>query len=183
MPRPLILSHLGQFYFQDGTYFDGPHVDDTDVEVPHLTDTVLSYKLPEGDLFHVKVVFTSHCWTRSFQDGRDDDRFVVYDHNKQRVFCQIRYGASIGLIRMLQGLANHMIYNASDRNYGAYNATVKANDGQYYTAFFTLKRERGSLNGQRYRFVMRVESAYFTAQIGRNRRVTLAGVFAKIDRK
>ncbi|MBB3395509.1 hypothetical protein [Rhizobium sp. BK060] len=81
----------------------------------------------------------------------------------------------------MEGLAKHTIYNASSRNYGAYNATIKTQDGEFYTTFFTMERQRGSWDGQRHRFMVTVESAYFDPQLGHNKRVTLAGVFAKLN--
>lgn len=81
---------------------------------------------------------------------------------------------------MLESLAQHVIYSASGRNYGAYNATVTQPDGSFYTVFFTIERNRGSLGGQRYRFLMRIESAYINPQIGKKNRITLAGIFSKM---
>jgi hypothetical protein len=103
--------------------------------VPHLNDQVISYSLPSGDVFHVKVAFTSHCWTRSFDPLKDKDRMVVYHHRRPRAFCPVRYGASLGLVEMLKGLADHFICNASGRNYGAYNATVRTTRSEFYTVF------------------------------------------------
>lgn len=48
----------------------------------------------------------------------------------------------------------------SDRNYGCYNATLRDVDGQFYTAYFTLKSDKGRFNGIRHKFRIFVESAY-----------------------
>jgi hypothetical protein len=98
----------------------------------------------------------------------------IMDGNRPRVFNVKRFNESKTLSTFLNELPMHRLYwTASDRNFGLYNATKIVN-GTAYTVFFTLKKERGKLNGIRHSLVMRVESAYHANQPSKGKKVTAA---------
>ena len=132
--------------------------------VPHLTSHVAAYELPKGDIVKVRVIYSSHCWSRAYDAGHDgQNRFM--DGLRPRGFCEDRYRLSFSLKELIEGLPANKIYmTLAERNFGAYCATKILKDGTAYTAFFTLRGDKGRFDGVRHRLTLHVESAYMCPQ-------------------
>ncbi len=152
-----------------------PVVESFQVRVPHLCPYVLNFQMPRGDVIGLKVQFSCHCWTEGYDPALHTPKHqLIMDGNRARVFSRARYESSLNLRELLGALSSCTMYwTASDRNYGVYNATLII-DGLAYTAFFTLAKERGRFDGNRYHLVMGVESAYFAPQPSKGLKVRAA---------
>jgi hypothetical protein len=150
-------------------------IDDRQIHVPHLAPHIISFHLPKGDIIGIKVIYSSHCWSESYDPNRHlNAAMFIMDGSRPRVFDTVRFEESRVLNIFLNELATHQLYlTPSDRNFGVYNATTIVN-GVAYTAFFTLKKERNRLDGFRHSLVMRVESAYHAPQPSRGMKIKAA---------
>uniref|UniRef100_UPI003BA948E0 hypothetical protein n=1 Tax=Stappia sp. TaxID=1870903 RepID=UPI003BA948E0 len=170
-----ILEADGSLKTPDGFSIAIDRVDDQKVSVTHLVPHVIRLELPRGDTIGIKIVYSSHCWSRRHDPTSDPgDVMLIMDGNAPRVFDIGRFANSRHLPDFLSGLASHHLYwTPSDRNYGLYNATTIV-EGRAYTAFFTLRKDRGKIDGARHSLVMRVESAYHAPQPSKGMRVKAA---------
>jgi len=158
------LSSSGQITSQDGIALDLYEVNDQHVHVAHLAPHIIVVHLPQGDQIGIKVVYSSHCWTKRYDPNLHEQQTLFMDGDRPRVFDSVRYNESMILPEFLAELAVHRLYfTPSHRNFGLYNATTIAN-GTAYTAYFTLKKDRGKLKGLRHSIAMRIESAYSAPQ-------------------
>lgn len=164
MPR-YTLNDDGTLCGQDGALYALPAIDDQLIDVPHLQPHVITVNLPRGDVIGIKVIYLSHCWNERYDPALHPDvPLLIMDGTRPRVFNSARFEESRVLPGFLGDLTTHRLYwTKADRNYGVYNATTIVN-GKAYTAFFTLAKERGRLNGSRHSLSMRVESAYHAEQ-------------------
>ena len=140
-------------------------VEDTKINILHLTPHIIQFDMPRGDIIKAKVIYSSHCWSKKFDPNIHDSSLMkILDNRQARIFCNTRYEQSKKLPNLISNLHRHRLYlTSSKRNYGAYNATMIFN-GLSYTAFFTIKKERGRLNKIRYSLLIYVESAYNAEQ-------------------
>jgi len=135
------------------------------LQVEHLAPHILTITLPKGERVNILVVYSCHCWSEGFQDTKHDGQMKIIDGTRSRAFCPDRFIASKNLRELLEGLPRNKIYlTRSDRNYGTYNATKIFEDGTAYTAFFTLKAQKGRFDGIRHKLRLFVESAYSCPQ-------------------
>jgi hypothetical protein len=150
-------------------------IDDTLLHVPHLAPHVINITMPRGDVIGIKVIYRSHCWNERYDAAiHGDVPMIIMDGIRPRVFNAARFEESKALPAFLADFPSHRLYwTPADRNFGVYNATAIVN-GLAYTAFFTLERERGKLDGVRHTLVMSVESAYHAPQPAAGMRVKAA---------
>jgi hypothetical protein len=136
-----------------------------EIVVPHLSSHVETFELAHGDIVKVRIVYSSHCWSRKRDADADGGATKFMDGIRPRTFCPQRHGFSFDLRRLLQGLPRNKIYMTSaERNFGTYCATETLEDGRSYTAFFTIRRGQGRFDGIRHHLTLHVESAYYCAQ-------------------
>ncbi|MEF2548843.1 hypothetical protein VQ045_16920 [Aurantimonas sp. E1-2-R+4] len=171
MPRFTINAN-GSLTADDGSAAVFKQIDHQLIHVPHLAPHVILVPMPRDDVIGIKVIYLSHCWNESYDPVRHVDApMLIMDGIRPRVFNIVRFEESRVLPAFLADLSNHRLYwTPADRNFGVYNATTII-DGLAYTAFFTLKKERGKLSGIRHSLVMRVESAYHAPQPSVGQRV------------
>jgi hypothetical protein len=135
------------------------------VAVPQLSSHVETFELAHGGIVKVRIIYSSHCWSRKHDTDADGGSIKFMDGIRPRTFCLVRYGFSLDLRRLVQGLPRNKIYMTSaERNFGTYCATEMLEDGSSYTAFFTIRRGQGRFDGVRHQLTMHIESAYFCAQ-------------------
>ncbi|WP_294646464.1 hypothetical protein [uncultured Aureimonas sp.] len=160
-----ILQPNGTLLDANGLPFAAAEVSDLDIAVPHLLPHVIPFVMPKGQVLGLRAIYSSHCWTEGYDPAQHVPTPMIFrDGRKARVFNQQRFDDSKGLAELLSGLAERRVYwTPSDRNFGVYNATAIV-DGVAYTAFFTLTKERGRVDGVRYHLTMGVESAYRAEQ-------------------
>ncbi|VWD28039.1 hypothetical protein BCO18175_05970 [Burkholderia contaminans] len=112
----------------------------------------------------VLVLFSCHCFTRSFKwDGRTRDAIPddeIYDDGREtRVLCVDRYRASRQLLRgVIVGLATRRIVVADERQPNFVTMETIASDGtqRVYAVFFEVSKDRI----RKRRLILRVQSAY-----------------------
>lgn len=173
-PRLYLLNPDGSLTDENGRILIQETVSDHLIRVPHLNPHVIAFSMPRGDIIGIKVIYQSHCWNVNFKEEMIGPRTIIMDGNRRRVFRSDRYEESRSLPALLMNLGRQRVYwTPADRNFGIYSATSISN-GIAYTAFFTLAKERGRLQGSRHSLVMRVESAYPARQPARGMKVSPA---------
>lgn len=101
------------------------------------------------------------------------------DGPRARVLDLARIEATKELADLIRGLDRHRIYvTAAERNYGAYNAGIVAEDGLAYTVYFTLRPDKGRHDGIRHSLRLTVESAYHSAQPEAGSKTSLTAVIS-----
>ena len=163
-----------------GTLITCAEIPDTSLHVPHLAPHILTLTLPKGDQVNILVVYSSHCWTRTYDPAIHAGQMRIMDATRPRAFCPDRYAASVALGDLLENLPNNRLYlTRSDRNYGTYNATTILDDGTAYTAFFTLKPHKGRFDGIHHKLRLYVESAHHRPQPEDGQKVKVAAIISK----
>lgn len=159
-----ILCQGGALKDQSGDLILPSEISVAYVSAPHLSSHLAAYELPKGDIVKVRVIYSSHCWSRAY-DAEHSGQIRFLDGLRPRGFCEDRYRLSFSLRELIEGLPTHKIYmTAAERNFGAYCATKILSDGTAYTAFFTLRGDKGRFDGARHRLTLYVESAYMCPQ-------------------
>ncbi len=154
------------------------------VDAEHLVPQVLTFDVQGRGPVGIRVTYSCHCWTRSFDLTRDVGTMGVMDGKNKRVFSAERFDLSLALPALVATLDELHIYETTAlRNHGAYNSSGILADGTAYTIFFTLRPMRGKMNKVRYRLVMDIESAYLREQPGPGRQVSFrSAVGSALDR-
>ncbi len=170
-----VLTADGSMTSPDGKEVTATVIDDRFIDVPHLRPHVMQVPLPKGDTIGIKLVYSSHCWSARYDQAlHGAPACLMMDGAVARIFDAERFRLSQILPDMLSDLASHRLYwTPADRNYGVYNASALI-DGVAYTAFFTLKKDRGKIGGCRHSLVMRIESAYRAPQPSKGMRIKFA---------
>jgi hypothetical protein len=159
----------------NGAVVSPAEIESTHLHVPHLAPHILTIALPKGDVVNLIVEYSCHCWTKSFDDAAHAGQMKIMDGIRPRAFCPDRFIASIALSKLLTTLPQNRLYlTPSDRNYGTYNATMMLTDGTAYTAFFTLKTNKGRFDGIRHKLRLYVESAHHRPQPEDGQKVNIA---------
>ncbi|MBN3733406.1 hypothetical protein [Burkholderia sp. Tr-20390] len=133
-------------------------------DLSHLRPLTFSCDLETGFDVTVLVLFSCHCFTRSFKwdprtrDSIPDDE--IYDDGREtRVLCADRYHASRRLLRdVIVGLATRRIVVADERQPNFVTVETASPDGvqRMYAVFFEVSRDRA----RKRRLILRVQSAY-----------------------
>ncbi|WP_244108465.1 hypothetical protein [Burkholderia anthina] len=141
------------------TTYRGEHWD-----LSHLRPLTFTCDLETGFDVTVLVLFSCHCFTRSFKwdrrarDAIPDDE--IYDDGREtRVLCADRYRASRRLLRnVIVGLATRRIVVADERQPNFVTVEIESSDGmqRVYAVFFEVSKDRS----RKRRLVLRVQSAY-----------------------
>jgi len=164
----------GRFYFlKTGQEISPPsEIQVEDIYPPqHLTQHVVSYNMPKGDVVKVKVTYSCHCYTHGYDEVKYPeeslDNSIVINDSRMRIFDKERYDASLNIPRIISNLQRYKVYITKpklrlDRNYTTFDSCVKSPNGDHYRLFFTLKRNKGRFDGVRFNLEMYVESAYFS---------------------
>lgn len=164
----------------EGTTITPAEIADTRLHVPHLSPHILTLSLPKDDKVNMLVRYSSHCWTRTFDDSVHAGQMRIMDGIRPRAFCPDRYAASTDLHGLLDDLHRNRLYlTRSDRNYGTYNATTILPDGTAYTAFFTLRQQKGRFDGIRHKLRLYVESAHHRPQPEAGQKVNVAVIVSQ----
>lgn len=145
----------------------------------HLSSHVETFALPKGDSISILVSYSCHCWTSSHDEYAHRGMVRIYDGVRPRVFDAARYETSQQLPDFMRNLMQHRVYvAASERNYGCYNASLVDGDGLAYTAFFTIRPDRGRFNGRRHALLLRVESAYTRMQPDHGMKTSMSAILS-----
>ena len=140
-----------------------PRLDAHLVLVDHLVPHVISFTMPKGDQIRVVVRYSCHCWSETYEESMHAGQCIFADGAKPRVFNIDRYNRSLALGSLISGAQDHVcMMTPAKRNFMAYNASIKLADGSFYKTFFTIKKERGSVDNIRHSLSIFVESAYCT---------------------
>lgn len=160
--------------------FTGQEIDANLVSADHLASNVETYTLSKGDLVKVLVSYSCHCWSSAYDPAsHTSDLIRINDGAQQRVHDPARHELSYQLPELIRQLTHHNVYvTASERNYGCYNAKVLAADGLFYTAYFTVRRDKGRFNGIRHSLRLNVESAYLRVQPDHGSRTSINAIVA-----
>lgn len=155
-------------------------IDAADVSVPHLESHVEIFTIDATDSVKILIEYSCHCWSRNFDPIADEGQIQFLDNKRPRVFDPERYKASTELNLLLKELPTHRIFvTKSDRNYGCYNAQLTDANGFFYTAYFTLRRDKGRFNGIRHSLRLFVESAYAKGQPEAGHKTSFKAVVGK----
>lgn len=180
MPPAYTINNMGQISDRTGTIINFSRIDDTEIEVPHLTPFIFTETLPNGQTVKILVSFASHCWTESYDAVKHAGQTIIMDHKWERAFDAQRFALSAGLPAMVQGLQGHNCYLTPEkRNYMAIDGRVSLPNGQNYRVVFKMKFNRGKYDGVRFRLEMFVESAYPTSDPPAGRSVGFSTIVAK----
>ncbi|WP_176049550.1 hypothetical protein [Burkholderia sp. BCC1644] len=133
-------------------------------DLSHLRPMTFTCDLETGFDVTVLVLFSCHCFTRSFtwdprtRDAIPDDE--IYDDGREvRVLCADRYRASRQLLRdVIAGLATRRIVVANERQPNFVTVEAVSSDGmpRVYAVFFEVSKDRT----RKRRLILRVQSAY-----------------------
>jgi hypothetical protein len=107
----------------------------------------------------INVVFTNHCFTRSYKHGEPINGMRLFDIStkRPRIFCPIRYRLSTELPRMIRDMNNGTVKvreTIARRNF-VHSLKIEDPSGPYHI-FIDVKKE----NGKVYDLKMFIESAY-----------------------
>ncbi|TGN97095.1 hypothetical protein PL79_013545 [Burkholderia sp. USMB20] len=133
-------------------------------DLSHLRPLTFICDLETGFDVTVLVLFSCHCFTRSFKwDQRDRDAIPddeIYDDGREtRVLCADRYHGSRRLLRdVIVGLPARRIVVADERQRNFVTVETVLSDGtqRVYAVFFEVSKDRA----RKRRLVLRVQSAY-----------------------
>ncbi len=133
-------------------------------DLSHLRPLTFICDLETGFDVTVLVLFSCHCFTRSFKwDQRDRDAIPddeIYDDGREtRVLCADRYHASRRLLRdVIVGLPARRIVVADERQPNFVTVETVLSDGtqRVYAVFFEVSKDRT----RKRRLVLRVQSTY-----------------------
>ncbi|WP_322089043.1 hypothetical protein [Burkholderia sp. BCC1999] len=133
-------------------------------DLSHLRPLTFTCDLETGFDVTVLVLFSCHCFTRSFKwDPRTRDAIPadeIYDDGREvRVLCADRYRASRQLLRdVITGLATRRIVVANERQPNFVTVEAVSSDGmpRVYAVFFEVSKDRA----RKRRLILRVQSAY-----------------------
>lgn len=158
--------------------FAGQEIDASLVSADHLASHVETYTLRKGDVVKVLVQYSCHCWSSEYDPAaHTPDLIRIIDGPQRRIHDPFRHEASYQLPELIRNLTQHNVYvTASERNYGCYNAQVRAADGLSYTAYFTVRRDKGRFEGVRHQLRLYVESAYHRVQPDTGSRTSVAAI-------
>jgi hypothetical protein len=158
-----------------GTAVTAAVIEHNRLHVTHLAPHILTVVLPKGDRVNILVEYSCHCWTKTFDVVAHAGQMTIMDGTRARAFCPHRFSASIDLAKLLNTLPENRLYlTPSDRNYGTFNATMMLDDGTAYTAFFSLKANKGRFDGIRHKLRLFVESAHHRPQPEDGQKVKVA---------
>ena len=140
-------------------------VDAQNISVPHLIPHVETFSLTGEETVKIIARYSCHCWSIKHDPELHAGRQQVADGQRIRVFDEERFAASLSLSNLIQNLPENSIYvTRSDRNYGVYNALLRDEQDNAYTAYFRLLAKKGKFEKVRYKLELFVESAYLRPQ-------------------
>jgi len=169
----------GMILLPDGRPFPGARINSDMIHLPHLSPHVEIWTLPNGEAVKVLVAYSCHCWTAAHDPGAHHGQVQILDGRWPRAHDADRFHASIALPAFIRSLNQHRVYvTASERNYGAYNASLVGADGLGYTAYFTVRQDRGRFDGIRHLLRMTGESAYHAAQLQKGSKTSLTAILS-----
>lgn len=128
-------------------------VDGQEVSLLHLDPFEFRCPTPDGNDRRVKVVYSSHVFTRS-RTETDNLESVCFDN---RVFCPERYSESMNLMSSLARLPNCKVFQTWEKRNYLYFADEEPNEAGRYHVFFEVMKKGGKRNRH---VELRVESAY-----------------------
>lgn len=117
----------------------------------------------------VDVVFSCHCYSRKPDPFAlpPPDEWVYRDHRETRILDATRYRHSrLYLPFLFKDLDARKILFASNENYMTLEMVDDQGRTGHYQVFFTVKRKEGT----RHRVELKVQSAYFVADLHRRAR-------------
>ncbi len=174
------ITRQGLFRADNGEKFVIGAISDREVYVGHLQPHILTITLPAGEQCKIIVFYSSHCWTRKFDPQTHAGHMKIMDGRQARVFCPDRFEASKALPGLLANLTENRVYlTRTDRNYGSYRVSEIRDDGRAYTAYFTVRRDKGRFNGIRHKLRLFVESAYNRDQPEPGQNVKITTIVSK----
>ena len=158
----------GQLYDEEGKTWNGGRIDADQIEVPHLVPHVVTFDVCTKEQIErakVLVRYSCHCWSSKWETECSAGGIRIMDGARERSFDPVRFSASSGLPALIMALPEAQVYvTRSERNYGCYDIAHLGEDGLAYTAYFTMRPQKGRFNGIRHNLLLQVESAYPRAQ-------------------
>ncbi|MDG0025600.1 hypothetical protein [Trinickia sp. Y13] len=137
-------------------------------DLTHLDPIAFQCDLDLGFRSTVLVLFSCHCFTRSFAwDSRvriEIPRDEIYnDGREERVLCPERYEASRQMLRdLVLTLPGRRIIMADQRqqNFVTVETTTASGERSLYAVFFEVEKDRT----RKHRILLRIQSAYTLEQ-------------------
>jgi hypothetical protein len=142
-------------------------------ELEHLDAFAIRHDPGLGFLIDVVILFSCHCFTRSFEeDGRDlwliPAQEIYDDGRERRVLCLYRYSLSRQFFpRLIQELRTRTIFLAPPgENFLTYEVIKDGQVEGYYVVFFEPEKD----SKRKKRILLRVQSAYFVEALTKRQR-------------
>jgi hypothetical protein len=125
--------------------------------VAHLAPMTIGCPCEEvGRNIIIRVAFSNHCYTESFDPERHDPAHIIFtEHDRSRVFCCVRHGLSFRLPGIVERLPGERVYQTNQQRNYVYAVQLEI-DGQDYEVYLRLHREKMRDADLR----MMIESAY-----------------------
>ncbi|WP_285540872.1 hypothetical protein [Brucella sp. NBRC 12950] len=127
---------------------------ETDICLTHLEPFEFRCRVGTEPERRVFVTFDEHTFTRKFTP-QDPPEHLCF---KNRVFCPVRYGLSLGLRELIETFPDVRVYQTWERDgYVYFAAGVPSPQGPYHV-FFSVKRY--DFSKKKKGVAMHVQSAY-----------------------
>lgn len=129
------------------------------VELAHLDGFDLEFGTQARPLgVRIRVRFSTHCYSETFDEAEHGDRPVVMDHNdRKRAFCPVRHEMSKQLPDLVRGLPDSHVFMTPEGNY----VRITLGEGVEYRMFFNLRKAGEKVEAD---LSLYVESAYAPTQ-------------------
>jgi hypothetical protein len=131
------------------------------MSLDHLFGEPLIFQCPCEDIgrdLNIRVHFTPHVYTESYDDSIHTPDQIIYSEGKDRhrVFCPIRYKLSLELPELVCDLPKWKVHQTAERRNYVHVVQLEVSN-QFYEIYFMLQRAAG---GDEVDLRLTVESAY-----------------------
>lgn len=126
---------------------------------------------------HTEILFSSHCYTRAVMDGDEKDKAYLlveggkYD-TRERIFCEIRYKASLKLRSIMERILNNDEEVSLSSRSNIFNVEILSNN---YTIFFKVKKKQDFNRPKKIQIY--IESAYHLPDTPKPKKIRPISVF------
>jgi hypothetical protein len=95
-------------------------------------------------LVRLDIVYSTHCFTESFDELRHQSHHRYTIHGETRAFDLTRYQCSVQLPILMKRIARVKVYKAMQNNYTYVAHINREGQTQPYSIFFKLKQDKAS---------------------------------------